>query len=437
MKISLVFPRMRYKSGDPPLGMALIASNLRKNGHSVDLVDSTFHPNIEYIQKKLEDFNPNFVAVYVDSMMFNDSTKVMQLAKGMGKKVLAGGPHATLKPQTLTNHADYIVSGEAEKTIVDIIEGKHKSEKIIQAERPDLEKLPMPAYDLLEMKEYMKLWHNLDSINTNLKGTSLMSSRGCPYHCTFCQPVLEKIYGKGVRTRTVESVIQEIKFLKEEYGLQGVFFHDDTFTVKRNWVLDLSQKLIDEKLSILWGINSRIDLLDKELMEKMYEAGLRVIHIGVETGSQRVSDEIYNKGIDLKKVPPLVSLAEKVGIRCLCFFMLGAPGETKEEIKQTIKFAKSLDATEITATICTPLPETYMFESIKDKYKITTDFSQFDYYKNLAYENPDLSFKEIKKLQKKLLLEFYTHPKRWKYIAKHLISPKGIKKMLLKVSRFS
>lgn len=437
MKISLVFPRMKYKSGDPPLGMALIAANLRKHGYAVDLIDTTFHPTMEYAKERLKEFDPDFVAVYTDSMMFNESTQIMQFAKERGKTVLAGGPHATLEPETLVNYANYVVSGEAEETIIDILNGKFEGQRIIKARRPDLEKLPIAAYDLLEMDKYTKLWHILDSINPAIKGTSIFSSRGCPFHCTFCQPVLDKIFGKGFRTRTVDSVIEEIKHLKEKFGIQGLFFQDDTFTVKRQWVMAFSQRLIDEKVDILWGINSRIDLLDQELMKKMHEAGLRIMHIGIETGSQRVADEIYHKDIDLSKVPSLVNQAEKIGIRCLCFFMLGAPGETKEEIEQTIKFARSLDATEITATIATPLPGTHMYEEIKDKYNITKDFSQFDYYKQLAYENPSLSLKEIKKLQKKLLFTFYIHPKRWKYIAKHLISPKGVKKMFLKVTRFT
>jgi len=161
------------------------------------------------------------------------------------------------------------------------------------------------------------------------------------------------------------------------------------------------------------------------------------MHIGVETGSQRVADEIYNKGIDLSKVPVNIKNAEEIGIRCLCFFMIGAPGETKEEINQTIKFARSLDATEITATIATPLPGTYLHESASKKFKITSDFSNFDYYKNRAFEDPSMSFKQLKWLQKKLLFSFYTHPKRWPYIIKHVVSPRGWKKMILKIARFT
>ncbi|MBI2670909.1 cobalamin B12-binding domain-containing protein [Candidatus Woesearchaeota archaeon] len=436
MNISLVFPRMKYKTGDPPLGMALIAASLRKNNFNVEIIDTTFNPSLDYVRERLIKFNPSWVAIYSDTMMYNDCIEISKMAKEMAKKVVIGGPHATLKPDTLVDYADYLVMGEAEETIIDVIKGKFAGTKIVQGVAADIENLPIAAYDLLDMKTYVKKWHLLDSVSPNLKGTSIFSARGCSFRCTFCQPVLDKLFGRKFRTRSVESVINELKYLKEEAGLQAFFFQDDTFTLKKIWIRQFCKKMVEEKLGLLWGCNSRIDLIDEEIMTIMYQAGLRVMHIGLESGSQRVLDEIYHKDIKLEGIREKIVLAEEIGIHCLCFFMLGAPGETKEEIEKTIKFAVSLNATEITATIATPLPGTYLYDAIKDKYKITDDFSKFDYYKNLAYENPDISFKELKWLQKKLLLKFYTHPKRWSYIGKHLVSFSGYEKMFKKIMRF-
>lgn len=451
---------MKYKTGDPPLGIAILAANLRAHNFEVDIVDTTFHPTIEYAKERLSSFNPEWVAIYSDTMMFDDSTAIAKLARESGKKIIFGGPHASLKPETLLDHADFVIKGEAENAIIDILEGKieqkpeneteQKSEteksantenkrdsRIIEGKSTDIEQLPIAAYDLLEMEEYMKRWHLLDSIKPNLRGTNLFSSRGCSFRCTFCQPVLNNLFGKTLRTRSVESVVSEIKYLKEKFSLEAIYFQDDTFTLKKIWIKEFCKRLKDEKIEVLWGCNSRIDILDEEIMRVMHDAGLRVMHIGVESGSQRVLDEIYHKDIKLDYVPDKISLAEQIGIHCLCFFMMGAPGETKEEIEQTIKFATSLKCTEITATIATPLPGTYMYESIKDKYKIIDDFSEFDYYKNSAFENPDVSFDELKWLQKKMLIKFYTHPKRWGYIARHFTSINGMKKMLAKVGRFT
>ena len=436
MKLSLIFPRFKYKTGDPPIGLALIAAIVRRADHDVEVIDSTFHPTMRFVNNRLKSFKPDAVCIYVDSLSFNPAIKIADNAKKNGKLVIFGGPHATLKPESLVKHADYVISGEADEAILEILEGKHKGKNILKPKRPDLSKIPIPAYDLLEMDKYIRLWHPLDSINPNLKGTSIISSRGCPFKCSFCQPVLDNIFGKGVRSRTVSSVIEEIKYLKKNYDVDGVFFHDDTFTIRKKWALEFSQKLIDENIDILWGINTRVDQLDEKLMTKMHEAGLRVMHLGIESGSQRVLDEIYNKGIELSKVPETITKAKKIGIQCLCFFMLGAPGETEKEIEKTIIFAASLDATEATATIATPLPGTYLHERTKKNYEVTNDFSDFDYYKNRAFKDPKLSLKKLKWFQKKLLFKFYLHSKRWPYIAKHLFSIKGWRTMYLKIMRF-
>ena len=223
MKISLVFARMKYKTGDPPGGLALIAAHLRNNGYSVDLIDSTFHPTMDYIRKRIDDFDADYVAIYCDSLMLNDVKKIAKYAKSKGKKVIIGGPQATLRPETLTEFSDFVVKGEAESAMLDILKGKCK-EKIIQGERFDLENLPIMAYDLLDMEDYIKLWHVFDSIDPNVRGTNMFSSRGCPFRCTFCQPVLEKIFGKGVRTRSVDSVIEEMKHLKNHFGINAIWF---------------------------------------------------------------------------------------------------------------------------------------------------------------------------------------------------------------------
>ena len=212
MKISLVFPRLKYKTGDPPRGMAIIASQLRKEGNSIDFIDSTFHPTLEYIYNRINSFDSEVVAIYVDSLVVEDVKKIAKFAKNKGKMIILGGPQATIKPESLTDLADYIIKGEAELVFQEILDGKHK-EKIVQGIKPDLEKLPIPAYDLLEMENYINHWHLFDSINTNFRGTNMFSSRGCPFRCTFCQPVLDQIFGKGVRTRSVNNVIEEIKYL--------------------------------------------------------------------------------------------------------------------------------------------------------------------------------------------------------------------------------
>ena len=146
--------------------------------------------------------------------------------------------------------------------------------------------------------------------------------------------------------------------------------------------------------------------------------------------------KISHKGIKLENVRKITTLAKKIGMHTLCFFMLGAPTETEKEINETIKFACSLDIDEITVSITTPLPKTKLFDYVSKNYKISDNFGDFDYYSGRAFEDRNLSFKKLKYLQKKALFLFYSHPKRFSYLLKHISSIKGIQKMLLKIKRF-
>ncbi|MBU0666232.1 MAG: B12-binding domain-containing radical SAM protein, partial [Nanoarchaeota archaeon] len=351
---------------------------------------------------------------------------------------------------------DIIVIGEGEETFKELVESFENKKKDFSkikgiwykkngvwwkniARKPieNLNQFEFPAFHMLEMNKYFDLWHSLDCINPKLKGTNIVASRGCPYNCSYCQPTLRKIFGNKYRIRSPENVVAELKELKKRYEINTFFLHDDTFTIYKDWVKKFCDLLKKEKLKFLWSCNSRINnLKDKEMLKFMHESGLRMIHIGIESGSQRILDEIYNKGINISDVQKVIDSAKDIGIKTLAFFMLGAPGETEKEIKQTIKFAVSLNATEITATITTPLPGTKLYDMIKDKYKISDNFSDFDYYNKRAFEDPKLPYNKLKRYQRELLFRFYIHPKRWGYILKHLITLKGWKKMILKVKRF-
>lgn len=454
MKVILVFPRFKYRSGDPPLGIAYVASYLREHVKDVELsiLDTTFNPSFENVKSVLEREKPDIVGIYFDTIMFNDGMKVVNLAKELGIFVVAGGPHATVMPESLIDKIDAVVIGEGEITFKEIVENYpnlqtvkgiwyRKDGEIFKnpSREPteNLEELPYPARDLLLMENYIKNWHLLDSVDPRLTGTNIVASRGCPFNCSFCQPTLRMLFGNRVRRRPVEDVVREMRDLKEKYDVKGIFFHDDTFTSNREWVIEFCNMVKQEKLDVLWGCNSRVNTLDAELMEIMHSAGCRDFHIGVESGSQRILNEIYNKGIKLKDVRRIMTIARCSGIHTLSFFMIGAPTETEKEIEETIKFACSLDTDEISVSITTPLPKTHLYDIVNQNYKISENFGDFDYYSSRAFEDENLSFKRLKYLQRKALLMFYLNPKHSAYLLKHLSSLRGINKMITKVRRFA
>ena len=456
-KVSLVFPRFEYKSGDPPLGITYIASYLRENTKAdVNILDATFHQSHERIRSSIERDKPDIVGIFTDTIMFSDAMKVAEYAKDSKAFIVMGGPHVTVLPETVIDHVDVAVIGEGEYTFTEIVKrfksdsldsiegvwlkknGSIKKNSRRSSKNGTLDAFPFPALDLLEMDKYTESWNYLDCVDTGFKGTTMITSRGCPYRCTYCQPTLDNVFGKKLLHRSPGNVVEEMKVLERRYGIDGIFFHDDTLTVDKKWLAEFCHILEKEKLGLLWGCNSRINTVNGETMKMMYRAGLRNIHFGIESGVQRVLDDVYRKAIKLEDIKGVVHEARRTGIHTLGFFMLGAPSETIEEIEATIRLSRSLELDEATFNITTPLIGTYLYERVKgdNKYTISENYADFNYYRKRAFEGDGLTYRKLRYYQKKALLLFYTHPKRWKYVIMHLVSIKGLMKLFSKIRRF-
>ncbi|MBM4047352.1 MAG: radical SAM protein, partial [Planctomycetes bacterium] len=259
-----------------------------------------------------------------------------------------------------------------------------------------------------------------------------------PFGCTYCQPTLRRLFGPKLRMRSPENVVAELAELKARYGVDGVFFHDDTLTARREWVLEFCDRLERERLSLLWACNTRANTLDEALMRRMHSAGLRNIHLGIESGCERILRDVYRKGIEPEEVRGVVDCAKRVGVTVLGFFMLGAPTETASEVERTIRFARSLRLDEATFAITSPLPGTYLHDRIAgDGYRMSANLADFDYYSHRAFEDPKLPYAKLKLLHLKALLLFYLHPYRWRYILRHLVSVAGWRKLIQKVRRYA
>lgn len=451
--VVLVYPRFKYPSGDIPYGLCSVASFIRENlDVNVSILDTTFHPNFSYVRSFLEKKSSDVVGIYVNTIAFYDAIKVAEIAKHCGSFVVMGGPHATILPDTLIGHdcVDAVVIGEGEITFKEIVERRFNSDNLnrvkgiwfkdngniikepLRCPIENLDSLSFPAWDLLDMKKYMDNWFQMDSVNPGLKGVTVMASRGCPYNCTYCQPTLRKLFGARVRMRTPERVVEEVKTLKNSYGINAFYLMDDTFTAFRQWVEKFCELIKDEE--IVWGCITRVDRLDRKLLEDMRKSGLRKIAIGCESASQRIRNNIYRKGIKIEDVKRVVTDAKRLNIRTQVYFMIGGPTETRHEIKETINFAVSLDADEATFSITTPLPCTYLYDSIKKDHEMSDNFEDFDYYSKRAFFS-DISNDELFRLQKMAFFLFYTNPKRWGYLLKSFSSPKAFKKMMLKLKR--
>ncbi len=432
-KIGFVFPRFKYPSGDPPVGLAyLAASVLKYTDADVDVIDTTFEDNpMEFLNEHFKNNKYDMLGFSVMTSSLKDANEVVKIVKKHNPKtkIVYGGPHPTLMPNEtfeMNKDIDAVAIAEGEQTFVEMINKdfdfdgvkglwyRNNGDIISNPNREpveDLDTIPFPARHLLNMEKYIENWYQLDIVDYNLRGTGILASRGCPYNCTFCQPILKSMFGRGMRKRSAKNIVKELMHLKDIYDINSFLFLDDTFTIYPEWVTEFCDEVIKNDLRLKWGCNSRAHLVDKELFKKMKEAGLSKVYIGMESGSQRVLNEVYRKGITLEHVKNATKILKELKINTQGYFMVGAPSETVDEIKQTIRFAKNLDIEEATFSITTPLPHTTLYE--KTKHLIAKDITEFDYYKNPVYQPIDgLDSKSITYWKRRALLEFYLHPKR-------------------------
>ncbi|MDD5254843.1 MAG: radical SAM protein [Candidatus Omnitrophica bacterium] len=455
IKVSFVFPRFKYFSGDPPLGLGYLASYLKRElpGIDISIIDTTFTHSFTAAFRRLEEINPDIIGIYSDAIMSRDALSIADWSRERKIFTVFGGPQPTVSPDIFIARADAVVRGEGEATLAELLK-RHgdkdlssipglwwKKDGEVVRNRPnrdflDLDSLPFPQRDLLAMRSYMYYWNYLDAADIHRRGTTMMVSRSCPFVCSYCQPVIHEMFGEKLRLRSPENIIQEVASLQEQYGVDSIFFHDDTFTVDHHWLAEFCKRLDNLRPRILWGCNSRVDTVDEEVLKLMHVSGLRNIHFGIESASQRILDAVYNKQIRIDKVRDVIASADRIGIDTMGFFMLGAPGETPEEINKTISFAMGLKLKEASFSLTTPLSGTYLYRKLllDDSFEIDKDYDNRNYYSRYSIKG-GIGFRRIKRLQLKAFLLFYLHPFRLKYILKHLLHPRGIRKLFIKTRR--
>ncbi len=457
--VTLVFPRLEYQTGDPPLGVAYLAAVLRRARPDlqVHIVDGTFLGDERALLAAIRATRPRVAGFFVDSL---SAPRARRLSRALRAecRTMAGGPMASVTPRALAPDFDVVVIGEAEELIAPLVTALldgtaldalpnlvwreepgalHESPQ--RACGPDLDALPWPAWDLLDMPRYIRRWPYLDSLSLDIPGTNLVASRGCPWACTYCQPTLDTVFGDRLRRRSPASVVAEIEALQERYGIRGLFFHDDTLLANRSWTLALCEALASLRRPMLWGCNSRADLLEPEIVDAMVRAGLRSVHIGVEAGSERVRREVYGKTVDIARLERSLAHLERRGVSALGFFMLGAPTESLAEMGETVRLARRLRLTEATFSLTAVLPGTRLHERVAtDPRFLLLGAEGADYYNRRNFVDREMLLPEggLRAVQLGALAAFYLHPRRRPYLLSHLGSRRGLVKLLSKLERF-
>jgi radical SAM superfamily enzyme YgiQ (UPF0313 family) len=367
-----------------PMGLAYIAAVLEQGGNEVQVLDLLVSKcSNEKIRSKVEEYEPDIVGVTSVTMNYPIASSILECCKGVNKDIITviGGPHVTFCPEQTLNEApwiDIVVRGEGEQTMLDIVGGKkledvdgiaYRSGGIkLTRERSliqDLDRLPLPARHLYPLSRY----HALDC------HCSLVTGRGCPFNCIFC--VGSKMGGRKARYRDPRLVVDEIEQALD-YGFTEVNMEDDLLTLNHRHVHAFCDEILARGLKFNWSVFSRVDTVNLELLRKMKTAGCTWMLYGVESGNQQILDTVKKK-ITLDKIREGVRLGKEAGIDVMASFIIGLPGETKETLRENIRFAMELETT-WGFNVLSPFPGTEVRENAQE-YGVeilTDDWTQYD-----------------------------------------------------------
>jgi radical SAM superfamily enzyme YgiQ (UPF0313 family) len=263
----------------------------------------------------------------------------------------------------------------------------------------DVDSLPFPAYDLLPM-------HRYNSIIGLYPVSTMISTRGCPYQCRYCfkQPSDRKF-----RFRSPRNVVDEMEYLVKKYKVKEIMFYDDVMTLNRSNVVGICEEILLRNLKVKWEAPTRIEHIDKELLNLMYKAGCIRLRYGVESGDEKIL-ELMNKKINLKQAKEVFKLTKDTGIEAFAYFMIGYADETETTIRKTIKFALELNPDLVMFTVVTPLPQTPLYDFARKTGLITSDYWREFTLSNIRNQRIPYFFPGAERWVKRAYLKFYLRP---------------------------
>lgn len=392
----------QWKMGTPypPLGTIYAASWLRENGYEVDLFDVCLKDGPEEIVQIIDVQNPEYLVLYDDGFnyltkmcltnMREAAFKMIRFARDRGCKVIVSSSDSTDHFQKyLDQGADVVLLGEGElslketidafenKTSLDEIQGicfYRSGELIHTGKRPvlkDLDILPQPAWDLVDVNAYKQIWRS----NGHDFALNIATTRGCPYKCNWCA---KPIYGQRYNVRSPQRVVEEVQYLKTQFGVRKFWMCDDIFGLKPGWVQRFRDELQKAKIAIKYKIQSRADLLLKEdNIDALVESGLYEVWIGAESGSQEILDAM-DKGTSIEQIKQSTQLLQSKGVRVAYFLQFGYLGETKKDIESTIDMLLDFMPDDIGVSVSYPLPGTKFYDKVKSQLSQKANWEDSD-----------------------------------------------------------
>jgi len=444
MKVLLVKPPQKTNEVQPPLGLGYLAGTI-KDFTEVQILDCIKE---NYSIKDFKEFisknNFNFIGLQCYTVDLDIVKQLVQITKKISPKtkIIIGGPQPSLDPINTFKYlcADYGFCGEAEIGFPMLIKGE-KPEKIpglIYKNRVNPNKLAenlddyQIGWEFFDLKSYPLAPHG--AFCRQYPTAPLIITRGCPFQCTYCGAHL--ISGRKIRSHSVDFTIKQIEFLHKE-GIKEIHIEDDNFTMKRDFVIDFCNKLIQKKLGVTFTFPNgiRLDTLDSEMIKLMKKAGLYSVSVGIESGSDKIR-KLMNKNLDAKTIREKMDLLKKEGIEVIGFFIVGYPGEIIEDIKETVKFACSLPLKRATFSAFKPFPGTLIYDELVKKGEIKElkweDFS----LDKIAWSPKGISIKKLKNLRRNAFLRFYLRPGILLKMLSEIKSFQNLKFIIIRIFRW-
>ncbi len=417
MKVTLIQPRGRtvYEiSPEPPLGLAYLAAALLeyKNELDVEIIDGLILDYNDYYDK-ISKIDADVIGVTSTITLLNEALRIPSQVKKKDTKFIIGGPGPVNLESFKLYESGYsvICYGEGERTIVELIKAfeyglpledvngisfLHNNQEIITRPREpiqNLDDIPFPARDLLDMKKYLSIWKEKMGVAI----TQMVSSRGCPFSCRFCS---KNVFGRRIRFVSHNKVIEEMRLIYDKYKAEKILFDDDLFTLDRKRVLDFCDAMEKELPGKRWCAQARVEMVDLEMLTKMKHAGCTNLMFGVESGSQRILD-FLGKGITVEQIKKAFQWVNEVGIAGGMYLIVGIPEETQQDIDMTKNLIREVKPKSIDLCFLTPIPGTEIFEMTKHLIRDDVNFYDFNeslesVYRRDAFEvEPQERIKEI------------------------------------------
>lgn len=435
-------PAMTFRSRSdinplPPMGLGYLAAIVEKMGLEVKIIDCLMRgwTNKEDInemmvrvglsdndiQEQIIQFKPDIIGINCQfSRQHNIYHQMFSLIKKIDPRiiVIAGGPHATVCPHDVLNdeNCDYLFIGEAEDSFRELIEALQRDTEISTIDGlgwkigdklyfnpklrliENLDSIPFPAYHLMELDKYFGLDASHGTRHRK-RFSPIITSRGCPAKCTFCSA--HQVWGNKYRVRSVENVIEEMRLLKDQYGVEEIMFEDDNVTADAKRAKLLFSRMIEEGFDFVWDTpnGAGVWTMDEEMIDLMNKSGCIKLNFPVESGSQRVLKDIIKKPLNLEKVKRLTRYCKSIGLDYSMFLVMGMPGEKLSDMWESFKFAAECGCFSPHISVATPYPGTQLYENCVKNGYFSKPFSLDDLFiRSFLISTPDWNEKDLKRI---------------------------------------